>query len=528
MKYYHSLRDYLETLEASGQLLRVTRPINKDTELHPLVRLQYRGLPPAQRRAFFFEHVIDGQGHRYDMPVVVACYAGNRDIYALGMQCRPQEIYAKWQAALAAPIPPTVVPAGPVQEIVLPRERLHEQGLHRLPVPISTPGFDSAPFLTAGNWVTRDPETGLLNVGTYRGQIKAPDRLGCYCAPPAGLTRHWKRQQARGKPLEAACVIGVTPNIAYTSVARLPIDVSEYGVAGGIAGEPVELMPCRTVDLLVPANAEYVIEGTIPTDALEREGPFGEFPGYMVEQTFSYFMEVNCITMRPNAMHTSFFSQFPPSESSILRGVAREGLARQVLHDTAIQIKDLTTYESSGAWGMMVVSLKKESAGEAQRAASALCAKGFTGKLLVFVDEDVNIHDPQAVIWALSFRMQPERDVRMLDTTEMPLDPSLRPPGQVRGASTGAEREKSAKLLVIDATLPWAYPPISLPAQDVMVRAQELWAELGLPQLSLQEPWYGYELGHWPDRVRKEAAAALQGGYFETGMEQLRDRKPVK
>src|SRR3989338_5321023 len=136
MKYYHSLQDYLETLEASGQLLRVTRPINKDTELHPLVRLQYRGLPPAQRRAFLFEHVVDGHGHRYDMPVVVACYAGNREIYAMGMQCKPQEIYSKWQAALATPIQPTVVQAGPVQEIVIPRERLKEQGLHRLPVPI--------------------------------------------------------------------------------------------------------------------------------------------------------------------------------------------------------------------------------------------------------------------------------------------------------------------------------------------------------------------------------------------------------
>ena len=349
---------------------------------------------------------------------------------------------------------------------------------------------------------------------------------GCR-TPSAGLTLHWKRQQARGKPLEAACVIGVTPNIAYTSVARLPIDVSEYGVAGAIAGEPVELVPCRTVDLLVPANAEYVMEGIIPTDVLEREGPFGEFPGYMVEQTFSYFMEVNCITMRPKAMHTSFFSQFPPSESSILRGVAREGLARQVLHKAAIQVKDLATYESSGAWGLMVVSLKKESAGEAERAAAALCAKGHTGKLLVFVDEDINIHDPHALIWALSFRMQPDRDVRILDSTEMPLDPSLRPPGQVRGGA-GAEGEKNAKLLVIDATLPWAYPPISLPAQDVMVRAQELWAELGLPNLNLQEPWYGYELGHWPDRVRKEAAAAVQGGYFETGIELLKDRKPAK
>jgi UbiD family decarboxylase len=171
------------------------------------------------------------------------------------------------------------VKSAPCQERVIQGVELKETGLDMLPVPISTPGFDNGPYMTSSHFVTQDPETGQCNMGNYRGQIKATDRMGCYAGNFSGLRAHWNKCRSLKKPLEAACVIGVPPNLSYAAVARIAPELDEFGVAGAIAGAPVELIHCKTVDLITPAQAEIVIEGVIPTDESEWEGPFGEFSG---------------------------------------------------------------------------------------------------------------------------------------------------------------------------------------------------------------------------------------------------------
>jgi UbiD family decarboxylase len=165
---------HLAALEAQGLLVRVERAINKDTELHPLVRWQFQGgLAEAQRRAFLFTNVVDSSGRRYDIPVAVGALAASPRIYAVGMGRPVEEIEAAWLNAIAHPIAPVAVSAPPCQQVVIKGEALHGagNGLARLPVPISTPGFDAAPYLTATLCVTRDPETGIQNMGTYRGAL---------------------------------------------------------------------------------------------------------------------------------------------------------------------------------------------------------------------------------------------------------------------------------------------------------------------------------------------------------------------
>ena len=193
MAYYRDVREYLKTLEENGKLVRVSRPINKDTEMHPLVRLQYRGLPEEERKAFLFENVVDVKGRKYEMPVAIACYAGTTDIYAIGMQCKKEEIYGKWTHAQAHPIEPVTISSGPCQEHIIDGAALKQSGLDLLPVPISTPGFDNGPYTTSSHFVSRDPETGQYNMGNYRGQIKAPDRMGCYAGNFSGLRAHWNK-----------------------------------------------------------------------------------------------------------------------------------------------------------------------------------------------------------------------------------------------------------------------------------------------------------------------------------------------
>ena len=526
MAYYKNVRDYLQVLEEAGKLLRIKQPINKDTEMHPLVRLQYRGLPEEQRKAFLFEKVYDSQGRNFDIPVAVACYAGSLDIYALGMQCKKEEIFNKWTRAQSQPIEPVEVASGPCQERVIVGDELRRAGLDLLPVPISTPGFDNGPYTTSSHFVTRDAETGQFNMGNYRGQVKAPDRIGCFAGNFAGLRMHWNKCRSRKQPLEVAIVIGVPPNLSYAAVARVPLETSEYAVAGGISGEPVELVRCKTVNLLVPSQSEIVIEGTMPTDESEWEGPFGEFPGYMAHEGLGFFVNVSCIAMRKNPIYVAFLSQFPPSESSKIRGVATEGVAWQRLLDAGLDnVLDVATLESGGSWGYLVVKTKKRSDEDFDKIISALRMGADVGKILVVVDEDIDARDPDSVNWAISFRMQPHRDVKIVDSGTMGLDPSVVPPEEWEGARGAIVKKGRSSVLCIDATRPWPYKPTSLPKREFMEKALELWKRLELPPLHLKSPWHGYELGHWSERNREEAELGLQGKHFEIGKRAARERK---
>jgi len=526
--YYRDLHEWLDVLESKGYLNRIQRRIDKDTEMHPLVRLQFRGLPERERKGWLFENVADVRGKSYDIPVALAVMAPSRAVYALGMGVgSPEEIPAKWAEAQTHPIPPRVIDsAAPCQELVYQGRALEEAGgAGMLPVPISTPGFDSGPFLSSGHWVTRDVETGEHNFGTYRGQIKSPTRIGLFAFAYQDISKHWNKARAFGKPLEAAIVIGCTPNLSYCSTARLL--GSEYPVAGGIAGEPVELVRCKTVDLLVPAQSEIVIEGVIPTDELEPEGCFGEFTGYMAQRALDKFMNVTSITRKRDAIFQAFLSQFPPSESSVLRGVGLEGLLYKMLTvDHKMKgILEVALLDTSGSHGVCVVRVDRSACGDPMAPLRVITSMARAiPKILIAVDGDIDARDADAVFWAMSYRVQPRRDSEMRDINiPTGLDFSLAPPS----ARPEVETAKASAIL-IDATCKWEYPPISLPRKDFMERAQGLWRELGLPELQLKNPWFGYNLGSWSEEDQADAERALRGEHYEVGEMRRRQRAPFK
>src|SRR4051794_7112401 len=164
---YPDLHDHVRALEKAGQLVRVDRPINKDTEMHPLVRWQFRGgIEEKDRKAFLFTNVTDSKGRKYDIPVLVGGLAANREIYRIGVGCEFSEIDARWVAAAAHPLKPRVVTKAPCHDIVITGKALDKrgQGLDGLPLPISTPGFDIAPYATLSQYITRDPDTGVQNM----------------------------------------------------------------------------------------------------------------------------------------------------------------------------------------------------------------------------------------------------------------------------------------------------------------------------------------------------------------------------
>jgi UbiD family decarboxylase len=512
---YPDLHEHLAALEARGLLRRIDRRIDKDAEMHPLVRWQFvGGIDEAQRKAFLFSNVTDGLGRRYDFPVVVGAIAANPDIYGVGMQAPVSEIQAKWDNAIANPVEPRLVNEAVCHEIVIEGEALQGEGrgLDRLPIPISTPGFDAAPTLTATNVITRDPETGVQNMGTYRAALKASDRLVVRMATRvggAGGYQHYLKYQKRREPMPCAIVLGCPPYVAFMGPQKLPLDVDEIAVAGGLAGEPINIVRARTVDLTIPAESELVIEGLIDTEYLEPEGPFGESHGHVALEEFNMPMRVTAITHRKNAIIPSYISQVAPSESSVIKRVAYEPLFTSHLRTLGIRgVKKVALHEPlTGLLRVTVITMEKNTPRtEVWRALyGAAFFKGDCGKICIAVNEDIDVDNADALLWAMAYRMNPIKDVQIVPHR-----------GQGHGPKREHDQEEDSTLLM-DATMKENMPPLALPKKDYMERAKAIWQELELGPLRPQPPWFGYSLGDWLPQWDEAAKRAAQGRYLDNG-----------
>ena len=520
---YPDLHDHVLALHRAGLLTVVDEPINKDTEMHPLVRWQYRGgIAETDRRAFLFTRATDGKAARYDIAVLVAGLAANPEVYRIGVGRPLEEIGAAWVKALGAPVEPRVVTAAPCQDICVLGDALYAAGaaLDGLPVPISTPGFDNAPYLSAGHYITKDPENGRQNVGNYRGQLKAPRRLGMNPSVElrAGIYAHWLKYKARREPMPCAVVVGCPPLVSYAAVTKLPEDLDELAVAGGLAGVPINVVRGKTVDVLVPAEAEIVIEGLIDTEFLEPEAPFGESHGYVNLQEYNAFMNVTAVTRRRNAILTSFISQVTPSESSVIRRVAMEPLylhhLRAVLGVNSV--KRVAMHEPLTSLYAVIGIQFARGAPETEiwRALNgASTLHRFAGKWIVAVDEDIDPQNADALLWAMSYRCQPQHDLLVV--------PHKHPGHGPRGPRDNGE----TATVLINATLKGTYAPVALPKREFMERARAIWERLGLPPLKPESPWHGYELGHWPAELERQARMAAASDYFALGRETGNQRR---
>jgi UbiD family decarboxylase len=517
-------QDHLADLEAAGLVQRIDTPINKDTELHPLVRWQFvGGVPEEKRRAFVFTNVVDAKGRKYDIPVVVGALASSPQIYALGMGRKVEEIGEAWMAAIANPIAPIAVASAPCQEVVLTGNDLQSPGgLAALPVPVSTPGFDSAPYLTATLCVTRDPETGVQNMGTYRAALKAADRLAVRMvareATGAGGFVHWLKYRERNEPMPIAIVIGAAPVVVFTGPQKLAIDLDELGVAGALAGEPIRTVKCKTIDLVVPADAEIVIEGLIDPQVLEPEAPFGESNGYVALEGFNMPMRVTAITRKKKPVFCSIISQVTPSESSVIKKVAYEplflshlrdqlaikGVLRVAMHERLTNLRPVIFLQ-------IAHGTPRTEVWRALHGAATLMSN--CGKIVVAVSDDIDPASVDAVLWSLAYRSNPIEDVQLVPYR-----------GGVQGAQYGPDQSDSGML--IDATRKRPMAPLALPTREHMEHAKALWERLGLHPLTVTSPWHGYQLGDWIERWETFARRATAGDWEISGRETLARQRP--
>lgn len=544
MAYYNDLREYLEAMDKAGKLRKVSRLINKDTELHPLVRWQFLGLPEHERAGFLFENLTGIRGEKYNCRVATSIMAASRDIYALGMKCPVDKIQETWRQAYLRALPPILVKTGPVkEEIHIGDTLLQHGGMSEFAVPFSTNGWESLPRLTAVSWHTKDPDTGVINIGTYNGTVLGPTHISCRArGAHTHLGLHWSKCKQRGIPLQAAAVLGAVPAISYVSVTRVPYGLSEIDVAGGIAGEPMRMVKCETIDMMVPASAEVVLEGEISTEFMEPDAASGEHTGYTIVGALVYAFNIKAITHRKNPIWHDYISQMPPSESSTLRGIGSEGRWLTFLKDYCgiPEVKDVAFHHCAGAWRMCVIRFqdvggrRTRNATVQQALIAALSLSSDFPKIVIAVDDDINPWDLESVFWAVSFRYQPHRDTKIIQGRTSGLDQSIIPYEEDEGEGA---LEKSFPLsrtgpqgssaILIDATRKWPYTPIALPKRNYMENARRIWQELGFPRLKDTEPWYGVSLGVWPEKYQRQAEWAEKGEFEKVVEDLMKGRKKV-
>ncbi len=301
--------------------------------------------------------------------------------------------------------------------------------------------------------------------------------------------------------------------VSFTGPQKLAIDLDELAVAGGLAGQAIRMVKAKTVDLMVPADAEIVIEGLIDPEKLEPEAPFGESNGYVALEAYNMPMQVTAITHKRAPVFCSIISQVTPSESSVIKKVAYEplflnhlrsglsvkGIRRVVMHERLTNLRPVIFLQ-------FAAETPRSEVWRGLSGASTLMAN--CGKIVIAVSEDIDPQSVDAVLWSLAYRSNPIEDVHISPYR-----------GGVQGAQYGPRSADSTML--IDATRKRPMPPLALPARAFMEHAREIWEELGLPQLTVQSPWHGYTLGDWTDTWETFARRATTGDWEESGRETL-------
>jgi 4-hydroxy-3-polyprenylbenzoate decarboxylase len=492
---YASLRDFIARLEGAGRLVRVKTPVSpvlEITEIHTRL-LQEKG------PAVLFEHVLRPDGGRHAMPVLTNLF-GTVERIAWGMDREPHQLreigetlaFLKqpeppggWREALellpllktVLAMKPKTVSSAPCQEVVLTGADID---LAQLPIQTCWPG-EPAPLVTWPLVVTKGPSDRRednYNLGIYRLQVTGPDTtLMRWLKHRGGAQHHQRWAEQKREPLPAAAVIGADPGTILAAVTPVPDTLSEYQFAGLLRGRKVELVDCKTVPLKVPAQAEIVLEGHVALDETGEEGPYGDHTGYYnAVERFPVF-RLSAITMRRDPIYLTTFTGRPPDEPSVL-GEALNEVFIPLLQQQFPEIVDFWLPPEGCSYRIAVVAMKKAYPGHAKRVMMGVWSflRQFVyTKFVIVVDDDIDARDWKDVMWAISTRMDPARDITVVENT--PIDYlDFASPESGLGGKIG-----------LDATNKW--PPETHRAwgrklrmsDDVIAEVSAKWASYGLP-----------------------------------------------
>jgi 4-hydroxy-3-polyprenylbenzoate decarboxylase/2,5-furandicarboxylate decarboxylase 1 len=430
---FRDLREFISYLEEQKELRRIRKAVDTKYEIAAYIRKTSDIRGPA----LLFENV-----NGWRIPVAGGVFA-TRKRALLALETSDKECAGKFQYALDHLTPPRAVASGPCKEIILKGD---DADLSRFPIPIFSEG-DSGPFITAGLVISKDPESGRSNTSIYRLQVHDSRRLGVKAQQ---LQRQLRIAETRGEPLPVAIAIGTDPVLTLASQWDAPYGVDELELAGGLRREPVEVVRAETVDLMVPATAEIVIEGTIRPKTREIEGPFGEVGGYSTPKFPKPVIEVTAITHRKDPIFHAALTGLPTTENHILRQIPMEATYYWELKKRHPGVTAVHFPAAGAILFLVVIAMKQTYLYEARNAIASMFATR-RNKIIIVVDDDVDIYDMEKVMWAVATRSRPEEDVVIfprLSTSGM--DPSaFRLEGTDSFWNSG---------LGIDATKPFGQP----------------------------------------------------------------------
>lgn len=479
---YRDLRDYMSKLEKLGELARIKVPVDPNLEITEIAdRVVKKGGP-----ALLFEKVKGSPFplviNLFGTPKRMKLALGEDDLEEIGREMvdiiepeLPTSLVDKLKALpklkKMADFIPKRVKTGPCKEVILKGD---EVNLLELPATKCWP-LDGGPFITLPLVFTKDPETGTRNCGMYRMQVFDEKTTGMHWHVHKDGARHYLKAERRGEPLEVAVALGCDPATIYAATAPLPPDIDEMLFAGFIRKAPVEMVKCETVDLEVPARAEFVLEGYVKPGERRTEGPFGDHTGYYSMPDLYPVFHVTCITRRKEPIYPSTIVGKPPMEDCYI-GKATERIFLPLMKKQLPEIVDMNLPVEGVFHNLAIVSIDKQYPGHARKVINALWGMGqmmFT-KMIIVVDSWVNVHDWSEVVWRMGNNVDPARDVII---TQGPVDVlNHASPLPNFGGKMG-----------IDATKKWKeegfereWPPDIEMSQKIKELVNRRWKEYGL------------------------------------------------
>jgi len=474
---HHDLNDFIVSLDEHGWLKRVMAEVNPDLEICAITDLASKA--PEGGPALLFENPT---GHT--IPVATNLF-GSMSRVCLALGVKDLDEIAKEIKELTEPKPPAnvfdvvkmlpmvsrlsdlmpkIVRDAACQEVVTPDGTLDE-----FPILKCWPE-DGGRYITFPLVVTKDPETGIRNIGTYRMQVFDGKTTAMHWQQHKGGAQHYRIAERLGKRLEVAVVLSPPPVLAYAATAPMPEGLDELLLAGLLSRRRIEIVKCVTVDLEVPANAHIVLEGYVEPGERRSEGPFGDHTGfYSLADDFPVF-HINCITRRRTPTYMTTIVGIPPMEDYYL-GRASERIFLPLIQKTTPEICDMHFPAQGIFHNLVIVSINKRYPGHARKIMNTLWGLGqlMFSKVIIIVDENINVHDEKEVAWIVGTHMDPERDIQFTNGPVDDLDQAS--PLPAYGSKMG-----------IDATRKWAsegftrgWPKRLATTEAAGLRAIEIW-----------------------------------------------------
>lgn len=479
---YRDLREWLAVLEENGELVRVTAEVDWNLEVGAIVRR----ISETDGPAVLFENIKDyGPGYRIlGAPLSMSRshrYARLALALDLPVDIGVREITEEYLKRRKKRLPPVIVSSGPCQENVWEGR---DVDLYRLPVPM-VHGGDGGRYI--GTWhtvITRDPDSGWVNYGMYRLMVHDRHHLGILVGPIQHFQEHLRKHQASGRPMEFAVAIGTEPVTALLSCVSFQGKTNEAEVIGGVRGKALELVPCRTVDLCVPASSEIVIEGFVNPGELKDEGPFGEYTGYMVsDRAPRPLLNATCITHRNNPILTMTSIGVPVDEDHVVMPIANAAEVLQEVRDVKGYPVDFIYSLPEAAGHFWVVSTKVPDKTYPRRLAMAIWGTktGRYANYLLILDDDVDITDTRRVLWAMATRVHPVKDVLQIPHSYTSI--------LVPFMSLEERRQADGAYMLLDGTWPTDWPPEAVPKvssfdtlwpEEIQKKVRARWKDYGL------------------------------------------------